>query len=192
MKKFLTSLAFAASAAAVCVAPASAAVLTFDDLNTGSAGSVPASYAGFTLNGWWHIDNPPYSFPYASAPTIIYNSESNYTNTPEIVSATPIDVLSVYLADFSSGSVTLLGYSGSSLLYSSTIALGATMTQYALNFEGIDRFVMQTTDGVTFAFLDNFEYANANTVPEPGSLALLAVGLIGGLGIRSRRKSIQS
>lgn len=189
LKKLLTVTAISACAVMFTATSATAAVLNFDDLNTGGAGAVSSSaYSGFTLNGWWHIDNPPYSYPYASSPTTIYNSESAYTNTPEIISSSPIDVLSIYLADYNSGTVDLLGYSGSSLLYSLTVdPVVGSMTQYTLNFNGIDRFVMQTTSGVTYAFMDNFEYVpGGNSVPEPASLALLGLGFAG--LVLSRRK----
>jgi len=187
-KQLLLGAVMAGVAALAGITPAAATVLTFDDLNTGGAGTVASSYGDFTLNGWWHIDNPPYSYPYVSAPTVIYNSESAYTNTPEILSNLPIDLLSVYLADYDTGgSVTLLGYSGSSLLYSSTVALGPSMSQYNLNFMGIDKFVMETP-AASYAFLDNFEY-QASSVPEPASLALVGLGLAGMSFLRRRQKA---
>lgn len=192
LKKMLSITALSASAVLLTATSASASVLNFDDLNTGGAGAVSSSaYTGFTLNGWWHIDNPPYGYPYASFPTVIYNSESNYTNTPEILSSSKINVLSVYLADFSSGTVDLLGYSGASLLYSLTVdPVNGAMTKYALNFNGIDRFVMRTTNGKTYAFLDNFEYeAAGNNVPEPASLALIGLGVAGLVVSRRQRKA---
>lgn len=166
---------------------AAATVLTFDDLNTGGAGAVAPAYGDLTLNGWWHIDTPPYGYPAASAPTILYNSESAYTNTPEILFASTVDVLSVYLADFSSGTVTLHGYLGTTLLHSLTVdPVAGVMTKFMLGFTGIDKFVMETTQGRTYAFMDNLEYGAS--VPEPASLMLMGFALAA-LGA-ARRKSV--
>lgn len=186
MNRLLMRTLVCAGLVAALTAPAGAAVLTFDDLNTGGAGAVSTSYAGYIFNNWWHIDSPPYSYPNASAPTVIYNSESSYTNTPEIVFGTAVDVDSLYLADYNSGSVTLRGYSGATEIYTDVIALTSSMVQYAINFDGIDRFVMETTPGSTFAFLDNLE-VNASSVPEPATLALASLGLAS-LGVTRRRR----
>ncbi len=166
--------------------PAGATVLTFDDLNSNSTGIVPNSYAGLTFNNWWHIDTPPYSYPYTSAPTVIYNSEDPYTNAPEILFGQTVDVLSVYLADFSSVSVTLHGYLGATELFTTTVFPNSSfMTQYTLSFTGIDSFVMQTTDG-EYAFMDNLEY-KVTAVPEPETYALFMAGL-GLMGFIARRR----
>lgn len=186
MKKFLVSAFVGAVVAAAGVAPAFATVLNFDDLNTGGAGAVASSYAGFTFNNWWHIDSPPYGYPTQSFPTVIYNSESSYTNTPEILFGSSMDVLSVYLADFNSGSVTLRGFSGATELYTLNFALTGSMQQYNLNFMGIDRFVMQTTAGTTYVFMDDLELDSA--VPEPAALSLVGLGLLG-VALARRQKA---
>jgi hypothetical protein len=169
---------------------ASATVLTFDDLNLGNGDPhvVPTSYGGLTFNGWNSLDNPPLFYPVASAPTIVYNSQLDYTNTPEILSAAPMDVLSAYFADYSSGFVTLHGYLGATELYTVTIFPSlVSMTQYPLNFLGIDRFVMEVGIG-EYAFMDNFEFQPA-AVPEPATMLLFGIGVVG--AIRMRRLQAQ-
>jgi len=161
----------------VSAGQAMAGVLHFDDLAGGDfSGPVPINYAGFTFNGWSFINAVDAPYPYASAPIIVYNAEDPYTNTPEILFGSRYNVKSVYLSDFNSGgSLTLRGFSGATEIYTSVLGIGQSMTKFDLNFMGIDRFVMETPQGMTFAFLDDLEIEPA---PEPGSLALMCLGLL--------------
>lgn len=167
---------------------AMAGVLHFDDLAGGDfAGPVPTNYAGFTFNGWSFINAVDAPYPYASAPIIVYNAEDPYTNTPEILFGSRYNVKSVYLSDFNAGSVTLRGFAGATETYTSVLSIGQSMTKFDLNFMGIDRFVMETPQGMTFAFLDDLEIQPA---PEPGSLALMCLGLLCAALHSHRRRSI--
>lgn len=60
------------------------------------------------------------------------------------------------------------------------------MTEYTLNFNGIDKFVMETSAGTSYSFMDNFTYESAN-VPEPATIALMGLGFAGMNYMRRRQ-----
>ena len=186
MKNVLKALVGAS--ALVLSMSSSAAVLTFDDLTSASFGVVPTAYAGYTFNNWTYINNPPYWYPSASGTTILYNTDSS---SAEILFGGLVDVDSVFLADYStSNNVTLQGFAGATLKYTAPLSpVAGSMTQYFINFVGIDRFVFGIPNG-QYAFIDSIEVNSSTPVPEPVSLLLLAAGGVA-MGL-SRRRAIRA
>ncbi|MGD0276905.1 MAG: PEP-CTERM sorting domain-containing protein [Syntrophales bacterium] len=192
---------------------AGAAIITFDDLNTSGSGYVPDGYAGFnwTLN----TTSAPNSYsthwrvwPDSNAPSP-NNVATNYCDGDfvGISSNKAFDFSGAYFSTFeqSSGaasSVTIAGFRNGSLVQDPIVlSLTLPFTWSQINLSNVDMLTftpgteafnpyISYPDGFRYTEgwfgMDNFTY---NTVPEPATLLLLSLGLMGVAGIRRKLKN---
>lgn len=191
----------AVSVAAVS-SPASAQTITFDDLSC-NAETVSDGYQGLDWNltdcsngsltpfsGYNTLDGPgnvafgPFETPFGFSSTTTFNFIQ-------------VDVAPAWNNNLS---LQLQGFLGGSLVYNENFVLtGPHMAQQLLlNWANIDEVLFSPSGGVkhpdvaenangTHLAIDNIVLGPLNVVPEPGTYAMLAVGLAGLWAIRRRR-----
>ena len=105
------------------------------------------------------------------------------------------DLISLFVhSDSRSGDSTVrfqgLDGIGGSILYSIDVAITASWQQVSFSgWTGVKTFTWDSlVPGTSNIGIDDFEY-NAQSVPEPGTLALLGIGLLGMGAARRRRKA---
>lgn len=195
------SLALATSMLAAAV-PASAALITFDDLGTNAFTAIPNSYQGFTWDYWASINGANYG-PSGYANGVVSGGNSACAcasdfgqATQSISSASSFTLGSGYFTSAWNDGATLsvVGLSGATTLFSTTATLntsGPSLLNF--NWSGIDKVTFAITGGTPSALpgggdyfaLDNLTITS--DVPEPASWAMM-IGGFGLVGAAMRRR----
>lgn len=176
-----------------------AATLTFEDLNPSPASFdvMPSPYGGFTFSGWFF--GPDTLYTPASGMIDLFtdyadpNDPGAYviTNNNAIAAASPFIFNGAAFSGFSG--VTFELYLGGNLVHTSATlpdAAGATAYLPTMLSSGyslpVDTVKVSGVQG--YYSMDDFSYQAVSSVPEPGSFALLGLGL-GVLVLTRKRQS---
>lgn len=186
-------------------AEVTATVLTFDDL-TGGLSSVPEGYGGFDWNNATQIAviektfkdsseflKSGYVHGAVSGANTVFNWNGGRLSYIDWLGTGTFDFNGAYWTSaWEAQNLKFRGYNEGNLLYTS--GLYAINTQTArwigLNWAGIDRLeIVNDYSGKGFAHwaMDNFTL-NQAFVPEPTTLALLGIGLVG-IGFKRRQRA---
>jgi len=186
-------------------AAAPATVLTFDDVTTSTYAEIPDGYGGFDWGSFGVVD--PVAYP--AVPSGYYNGIVSPTYVALNPYGTPADlwVAAPERFDFNGAyltgawndglSVRVQGYRTGTLVYDETVITGAyAPTWFQFDFLDVDRLLFTSFGGADAGFgigsgehfaMDNFTFNEAVAVPEPLTVAGLALGL-GALGTYLRRR----
>lgn len=164
---------------AMCVGSASATVITFDDLS--GAGLLASNYGGLSWNGsWGYYDATQAPYTAASGKERVYNygtASFNFLSDVQFDGAFFAGRNSVYFQLFNDGVL---------VATTSTLALSATPTFLSSGYTGaVDQVRVFGSPG--FFVMDDVTYQAATSIPEPASLALGGIGLVGLLAGRRKR-----
>jgi hypothetical protein len=206
MRTAVRTAALAASLALTAGA-VQAQTLTFEELPTGPAGGqvlpVTSGYGGLTWSNMYVLDGSTYLYPTSGFRTGLVSGTNvafNGSGFPAAVSSGAAFVLNsgYFTAGFRNDLLlSIVGSLGGAQVFAQSYTLSISGPSL-INFGGVqvDRVDFSTSGGVDavggvrdarhFA-LDNLTI-NASTVPEPGTWALLATGLLAVGGIAARRK----
>jgi hypothetical protein len=184
MKRLAFSLLFAA--AATIAAPASATVLTFDDV--GVDGSVPAHYGGldWSASDWFVFGGPedPYT-PHSGDFRAVSGFDDPDAAT--IISfARPSLFQGAWFSGLDGATVTFMLYRAGALIATSATLDPSDVPQFlSSGFTGlVDQVVIASPGQGSFA-MDDFTFS---AVPEP-SIALLMLAGAAGIGVVRRRRA---
>jgi hypothetical protein len=181
---------------------AGATTITFDDLNQFQG--VANGYQGLNWNGFTIIDTTQYaSSGYVNGVVSKNNVAFTYESYGSFSTVGTFAFNSVYLTSAwnNGANVVVTGSLAGKDLYARTLTLGtAAPTLETFDWTGIDKVRFAVSGGTpagyngggSFLAFDNLTVNEAphGDVPEPGSLALLALG-VAGLACMGRRKQHQ-
>ena len=186
MKKLLASALF--SLCGLFAVQAQATVLDFEDLaGRPLFASLPSNYAGISWAGnfWaYSVAQPPYN---AHSGIVRIGSNGSNSGDSSFTFASPVTFDGAWFAGSTGVSFSL--YDAGVLVHTTgTLNANGTPSFLGTGYSGlVDRVVVNGANG--YYALDDLQFnAVSNAVPEPATLALLSLGLLG-FGMSRRRKS---
>ncbi len=187
-------------------APATAEVLTFDDVGTNAFTTLPSSYHGFTLDYWASVNAFNYG-PSGYANGVVSGGNSACACASDsghafesISNAGGLTLTSGYFTSAwnDGATLTVTGLSGATTLFTTTAVLDTTGPSFlTFDWSGIDSVQFSIAGGTPHPGLlgagDYFAVDNlsitANSVPEPASWAMM-IGGFGLVGAAMRRRAV--
>ena len=169
--------------AAICsTSLASAAVINFEDLVGQNA--LPSNYAGLTWGSdWMHYDWAQFPYTASSGVQRVYNNSSS--NTDWFKFAGDVVFNGAFFAG--SGSSQFELYNDGILVHSSSIISLSSMPLFlSSGYAGLIDEVRLNVENGSFV-MDDVTFGRVTTVPEPASLVLVGLGLIGVFGALRRK-----
>ena len=186
MKKQLTFLAGALLLAGSLSSQAAIVVLDFEDLP--GSGTMPNGYHGlidWEAGVWNHYDSA--QSPYTPHSGVERTYQTTADTTPSWTFLTPVVFDGAWWSGESNASAQYNLYDASNTLVatSGTVFGSSTPTWLASGYSGLVSRVEVLTPQADYIVMDDLTYETTAPVPEPGTYALLAVG-IAGLVLRKR------
>jgi hypothetical protein len=196
----------AAALVSVSLTSASAATITFDDVNAAPQAAIPNGYQGLNWSNWSTM-NPAASGLNPSGYTTSVTSGSwsafNIGANPSEITGSAFDLLGGnFTAAWNDGlQVTVNAYNGATLLHTATLDLSTTsvLAQVFSGWTNLTRVTFASAGGTPHAgfvagsgtnfAVDDLQITPTAVTPIPGSLLLLltGIGTIGVIGYTRRQ-----
>ena len=194
MRKALILLGFAAIVVMGFSAVSHADVIDFEDLNVYAPAPVPSGYAGFNWSSYSYVIgkyyHPGSGYDYGTQGNVslfgAYAYGFSFSNT------NPFYLNGMYITSAWAGTqnVTVEGYRNGSLMHTKTVLTSNDKAYwFDFNYDNIDTVLFkQSADHID---VDNITYnqqGGGPAVPEPASMSLLGIGLLGAIGAGLKKK----
>lgn len=189
LRSVLGTLALLFSLGATQGAQATVTVLTFDEFPTDTVITTQYANLGVTASGVLPVDGYLYGVPFVSPPNSAYSPTGlmNFSLNSTIMG----DIYTVSSYFSASSDTSLYAYDNlNNLLGQIVVAVGnPANTLASFTSSGNSIAYVEIRGGASLYFIDNLTFATRSTVPEPASLWLMGVGLLGMLVAMRRRNA---